>query len=210
MKKVWLFLFFLLSSNMAFSDLSSLIGDPVTGRPKLACEAIICLSTGSPPGECSSSLSEYYNIDFKDWDDTFDARMDFLALCPAAKDGSIDSGYRALLVNGTYQSCHKADLLARLNAPGCSRDEYCFGKTRLNKVPGQCKALSNHGWTIEYPMPTKINPDGQCFESRNYDDGYGYMRRRACSYRFNGKCYTLRRISYFDDDDGRECRSFWN
>ena len=31
--------------------------DLLTGTPKLACEAILCLSSGTRPGECSPSLN---------------------------------------------------------------------------------------------------------------------------------------------------------
>ena len=34
--------------------------DTLTGDTKLACEAILCLSTGSTPDECSPSLNHYF------------------------------------------------------------------------------------------------------------------------------------------------------
>lgn len=37
----------------------------LTGDTKLACEAILCLSSGTRPGECGPSLSRYFGISHK-------------------------------------------------------------------------------------------------------------------------------------------------
>lgn len=56
------------------------------GDEATACEAILCLSTGSPPGECASSLRRYFSINLsKPWK-TIQARINFLKLCPAAEE----------------------------------------------------------------------------------------------------------------------------
>ena len=36
--------------------------DELTGDTKLACEAILCLSSSERPSECSASLSKYFSI----------------------------------------------------------------------------------------------------------------------------------------------------
>jgi hypothetical protein len=58
----------------------------LTGEPALACEAILCLSSGSRPGECDPALSRYFGINYKFWSDTVQGRLDFLRLCPEASD----------------------------------------------------------------------------------------------------------------------------
>ncbi|WP_265177498.1 TrbM/KikA/MpfK family conjugal transfer protein, partial [Campylobacter coli] len=68
-------LLLLISSN-AFAD------DILTGDTKLACEAILCLSSGTRPSECSSSLARYFSIKFKKPWKTINARRAFLNLCP--------------------------------------------------------------------------------------------------------------------------------
>ena len=68
----------LLQVNLARAD------EVLTGLVKLSCEAILCLSTGSPPNECSPSLTHYFDIDFDDFSDTIDARIKFLNLCPVS------------------------------------------------------------------------------------------------------------------------------
>lgn len=47
-----------------------------------ACEALLCLSSGQPPTECTRSLQRYFSISFKNWSDTVRARSDFLKMCP--------------------------------------------------------------------------------------------------------------------------------
>lgn len=55
-----------------------------TGDVKLACEAILCLSTSSPPSECTPSLQRYYGIQRKTLSETLKARKKFLRRCPVA------------------------------------------------------------------------------------------------------------------------------
>lgn len=55
-----------------------------TGDVKLACEAILCLSSGNTPSQCQPSLSRYFGIEKKKMSDTIEARLDFLNLCPTA------------------------------------------------------------------------------------------------------------------------------
>lgn len=52
------------------------------GDTRLACEAILCLSTGNPPSECKSSLRKFYSISAKKMVDTIKKRKNFLNLCP--------------------------------------------------------------------------------------------------------------------------------
>lgn len=57
--------------------------DMLSGDTKLACEAVVCLSSGSPPSECSASLARYFGIKLsKPWK-TAQARANFLKLCPS-------------------------------------------------------------------------------------------------------------------------------
>ena len=60
--------------------------DHLAGDTRLACEAILCLSSGSRPGECAPSLSRYFSISKKKLSDTIRARLNFLELCPVANE----------------------------------------------------------------------------------------------------------------------------
>ncbi|WP_017171120.1 TrbM/KikA/MpfK family conjugal transfer protein [Xanthomonas phaseoli] len=71
------------ASSSAFAD-----GEVLTGDTRLACEAILCLSSGTKPGECGPSLQRYFSISYRKWSDTVKGRRNFLNLCPTAHDTS--------------------------------------------------------------------------------------------------------------------------
>lgn len=58
--------------------------DVLTGDKKLACEALLCLSSPDRPSECSPALSHYFSIRKFKWKDTVKARRKFLNKCPNA------------------------------------------------------------------------------------------------------------------------------
>lgn len=58
------------------------------GDTRLACEAVLCLSSGQRPSECSNSLQKYFSIKFTRPDKTIEARRDFLNMCPTSHDVS--------------------------------------------------------------------------------------------------------------------------
>ncbi|CAM5208213.1 hypothetical protein OURE66S_03577 [Oligella ureolytica] len=61
--------------------------DTLSGTTRLACEAILCLSSSLQPGQCKPSLNHYFDIrkyrkgSFS-WGRTVDARRAFLDMCP--------------------------------------------------------------------------------------------------------------------------------
>ena len=63
-------------------------GQLFTGDTRLACEALLCLSSSQRPTECSASLSRYFSITRLKWSNTIKARRSFLNICPTAKDVS--------------------------------------------------------------------------------------------------------------------------
>lgn len=65
-----------------------------TGDVKLACEAILCLSSGQRPSECSPSLDRYFGIKKRKLSDTISARLNFLNQCPTA---SYDNNMKSLV-----------------------------------------------------------------------------------------------------------------
>ena len=62
----------------------ALAQDVLTGDRRLACEAILCLASGSRPNECTPSIRRYFSISYRKISDTIKGRADFLRLCPAA------------------------------------------------------------------------------------------------------------------------------
>lgn len=67
---------------VSFLPLSGEAQDLLTGDTRLACEAILCLATASPPNECSSALKRYFSISFRKPGDTARGRANFLKICP--------------------------------------------------------------------------------------------------------------------------------
>lgn len=64
----------------------------LTGDPKLACEAIMCLSSGSPPHECQESLYRFFSINLSKPAQTVAARINFLNQCPLKMPGATGTG----------------------------------------------------------------------------------------------------------------------
>src|SRR5690606_29727427 len=58
------------------------------GDERMACGAVLCLASGAGRGEseCSEYLNKYFSIKFTRPDKTFEARRDFLNLCPDSHD----------------------------------------------------------------------------------------------------------------------------
>lgn len=52
----------------------------LTGDTRLACEAILCLATGTQPSECTPSLRRYFSISYRKLSDTIRGRVNFLNL----------------------------------------------------------------------------------------------------------------------------------
>jgi hypothetical protein len=61
---------FLSGTSLSWGD------DDLTNEEKLACESILCLSSGDRPSECNPSLNKFFGIDDKD------DRKKFLKKCP--------------------------------------------------------------------------------------------------------------------------------
>lgn len=124
----------------------------LSGTPRQACEATLCLSSGSRPSACTPSLRTYFSIEGKDLRDTLKKRKDFLRACPsgayAGREGHID-----ILVRG-QPLCNPSTLVASLNAG------------RYTVIPSQCRAYANHPLTYGIELPV----------SRRYCDG-GRLRR---------------------------------
>jgi len=66
-----------LFSNAQDIDMSELTGDP-----KLACEAMLCLSSGTRPSECQPSLKKYFSITHRKLSRQIQKRRAFLDKCP--------------------------------------------------------------------------------------------------------------------------------
>ncbi|RBQ32270.1 conjugal transfer protein TrbM [Arcobacter sp. FW59] len=149
----------LLSSGLLFSD------DLLTGDTKLSCEAILCLSTGSRPSECSPSLSRYFSINAKKWKDTIKKRKNFLKLCPVDGADEKDEVFADLRDNvlpiSDPRQCTAEYLNSQVDKKRARRTNnenfyLSFYSYRINpNIPSQCNALFNHAYTdIKRPTYT--------------------------------------------------------
>ncbi|ADU91071.1 TrbM/KikA/MpfK family conjugal transfer protein [Taylorella equigenitalis] len=84
--------------SLAYAD-----DDLLTGDVRLACEAILCLSSGTRPSECSPSLHKYFSIfnKKKPWKTPL-MRIDFLNLCPASHEVGMASLIEAIAYGAGY------------------------------------------------------------------------------------------------------------
>ncbi|MGV8294568.1 TrbM/KikA/MpfK family conjugal transfer protein, partial [Pseudomonas aeruginosa] len=87
-------------TTLLFGTFAHADDDVLEGDERLACEAILCLSTGKRPSECSPSISRYFGIKKKKLSDTLDARRDFLSLCPASSESDEMSSLVKALCRG--------------------------------------------------------------------------------------------------------------
>jgi hypothetical protein len=95
-----LFTVTLLIQSAAKADDTAAQPQVLTGDQADACSAIICLSTGQPPSECSPSLQRYFSISYDEIEDTIQGREDFLSLCPTANSTPQMSALTQAIANG--------------------------------------------------------------------------------------------------------------
>ena len=139
----------------------------LTGDTKLSCEAILCLSTGSRPGECSPSIKRYFSINHKKFSDTIKARRNFLNMCPSSKEQGMPALVNAI-ANGAGR-CDASELnrvnlktieianpifqpggrcYSRWGMKSCEQHPRTITKTIIeNKKPNYCSVYFQHEWT---------------------------------------------------------------
>lgn len=117
--------------------------DVLTGDTRLACEAILCLSTGTQPSECAPSLRRYFSISHRRFSDTIRGRVNFLKLCPVANQ----TPQMQALVNAQANGAGRCDAQS-LNATMTMWRGYDDGATYINnQMPDYCAAYTNHAYT---------------------------------------------------------------
>jgi hypothetical protein len=130
----------------AFSARAESIAEELTGDEKLACEAVLCLSSGQRPSECAPSLRRYFDITKSTWDRTVDAREDFLNKCPAS---SSDNNMRQL-VSAISRGAGRCDAAGLNTTLRTFVYDYHTESSKLvigNAMPGFCNIYVNHAYT---------------------------------------------------------------
>lgn len=146
--------------------------DALTGDTRLACEAIICLSSSVRPGECTPSLSRYFGISKRKLSDTIRGRLNFLQLCPVGNQTPAMSSLVSAISAGAGR-CDAASLNSTLIMWSGT---YAEGTTYIsNQLPDYCAAYTSHAYTnfaSSGTLPRYVGiPErsGYWVESRDYD-----------------------------------------
>ncbi|HEM7189727.1 TPA: conjugal transfer protein [Providencia rettgeri] len=151
--------------------------DVLTGDVKLACEAVLCLSSGTRPSECAASLSRYFGINKKFWSDTVKARRNFLNICPASKEpkmpeliNAISNGAGRCDADYLNKNLYETKRVERCSGSG--KDPSCWYETYFrisDKLPNYCKVYVSHEYTDLNDTVT-YKGDSKWIKKNSYDD----------------------------------------
>lgn len=143
----------------------------LTGDTRLACEAVLCLASGTRPSECAPSLNRYFSITARKFKDTLKKRRNFLNLCPVSNQTPEMSSLISAQVNGAGRCDAQA-----LNSTLISYRGWDSGETYIsNRMPDYCAAYTGHAYTdfkSSGTMPRYVGtPEegGYWVEARDYD-----------------------------------------
>ena len=157
MKKLALLAIMAILSLSATADAGSLkdaVKDELTGDTKLACEALLCLSSSERPSECNPSLHRYFDISHKHLKDTLKARKAFLSLCPAVNDDKQMPSLVNAIANGAGR-CDLASLNQNAWQQCHTRRVWDSNENTIScnpQLPSYCKAYYSHSYTnLEQP-----------------------------------------------------------
>ena len=145
------------------------------GDPRLACEAILCLSSGTHPSECAPSLSRYFGINERKFSDTIRARINFLNLCPVASQTPEMQSLVSAISHGAGR-CDAASLNRTLVFWIWDEGTGRGPKTYIgNRMPDYCSAYTGHAYTdfnTSGTLPRYVGTPkkgGSWVEARDYD-----------------------------------------
>ena len=159
----------------------------ISGLPRLACETILCLSTGSPPTECNPALNYFYSLDAKKWKDILKLRMNFLSLCPSSGEPGMPSLVAAIANGGGRCDNSLINRLNQIESQCGQTGEDFYNSTACGstEIPRYCQVYANHAYT-RIALPIKVK---ECERmTYYYDDGgsapVGYLieRNQLCHY----------------------------
>lgn len=108
----------------------------LTGDTKLACEAVLCLASGTRPNECMPSLQRYFSISYRKFSDTIRGRVNFLNLCPAGNQTPQMQSLVSAIANGAGR-CDAASLNTTMQVWGGGDSGYTYIS---NQLPDYCSA----------------------------------------------------------------------
>lgn len=156
----------------------------LSGDTRLACEAILCLSSGTRPGECSSSLARYFSIKFKKPWKTINARKAFLNLCPVQNNTNVEDLVLKNLIDDVLpasdpRQCTPEYLNTQIETQ--RSDRKIVGYRIKTTMPNFCYQLINHEYT-DYKMP-KYKCSGEFYSPLEWQLNYKLQQISIFDYR---------------------------
>ena len=146
------------ASAAFFAPVAAQADNLLTGDTRLACEAVLCLSSGDRPSECAPSINRYFSIKHKKLSDTLKSRRNFLEMCPSSNEPHMPALINAL-VNGAGR-CDAAELnrmgratytVQQYVRAGKGGREGWYEPVKVsyirNTKPTYCAAYFSHEWT---------------------------------------------------------------
>lgn len=103
-------LMIILAANLAAFSFSTQARE-LSGDETDACGALLCLAHGAGRGEsdCQGYLRRYFSIKFTRPDKTFEARRDFLSMCPTEEDPVFTQQGKPALINAIAKGAGNCD-----------------------------------------------------------------------------------------------------
>lgn len=134
-----------IGAAILFAAPASTQAQVLSGTPRLACEAILCLSSSMRPGECNPALSHYFDIKKRKFSDTLKARLNFLNQCPDVTS----TPNMGSLVRAISQGAGRCDAAALNSSLGRSHTDHYGRRWRevSDKLPSYCRTYYQHELT---------------------------------------------------------------
>ncbi len=150
-----------------------------TGDVRLACEAVLCLSSGTRPSECTPSIQKYFSITAKKLSDTIKKRKSFLNLCPAATQDAKMVALVDAITNGAGP-CDYASLNSTLRVWNSYEDGAGYIS---NALPSYCTAYNSNAYTdIKAPRYVGVpERGGYWVEADKYDAALAEYNQRIAA-----------------------------
>lgn len=175
MKPKYYILYLLLIALNAHSENNSNI---LKGEKGLACEAILCLSSGTRPNECTPSLKRYFSINEKKMSDTIRERKNFLKKCPSSNEKGMPELVNAI-ANGAGRCdakelnrvMRRTKIINKCVKTGLwGKDVQCHDEKIvyiLPSKPAYCSAYENQNWTADVDQVKYV---GEMYEGGRWVD----------------------------------------
>lgn len=129
-----------------FTSLPAQADNLFTGDVKYACEAVLCLSSGTRPSECAPSLKKYFSISAKKMKNTIKKRKNFLNLCPTASQDQQMISLVESITNGAGR-CDTAALNSTLRVWNWNNYDNSANTYIRDVMPSHCTAYNNNSYT---------------------------------------------------------------